>query len=67
MLLTSGQVLCWDENDEQLGEIQSINANKTDRFVLSEVVKHANKFSISKWREWSQELTKEEFINITGL
>lgn len=65
--LTSGQALVF-ENSNQVPEEQiKFKAGQSNTKELKRIVKRCNKFFIAKWSEWIVELTKDEFLIVTGL
>lgn len=67
-LLTSGQVLAFDQKDNQIFLLQaSFGEGKQNPYLLKKMAENASKFNLVAWDKWVQELTKEEFIKITHL
>ena len=67
-LLTSGQVLAFDQKDNQILPLQALfGESKQNPYLLKKMAENASKFNLMAWGEWIQELTKEEFIKITHL
>ena len=66
--LTSGQCLIFDEFGQQIPELQIHFSNGQKNQFIFELVAHAcEKFSIGKFREWMQEVDKEDFLTLTRL
>ena len=66
--LTSGQCLIFDKEGEQIGDLQAEFTNgETNKWLLKLVAEHAEKFTLGKFREWMQEMDKEDFIRVTHL
>jgi hypothetical protein len=67
-LLTSGQCLVFDKEDQQIVDLQLMFANgETNPYLLKQMALHAKKFTIGKFREWTHELTQTEFMKIANL
>lgn len=66
--LTSNQALIFDKEGNQITELQSIFANgEPNRKLLLQIAENCEVLSIGKWREWQQELSKEDFIKLLHL
>lgn len=68
VFLTSGQCLIFDKEGVQIGDLQGeFTSGETNRWLLKQVAEHAEKFTLGKFREWMQEMNKEDFMRITHL
>jgi len=66
--LTSGQCLIFDKEGAQIGDLQAeFTSGETNRWLLKQIAEHAEKFTLGKFREWIQEMNKEDFMRITHL
>lgn len=66
--LTSGQCLIFDEDDNQIVDLQIEFCNgETNMWLLKLIAEHAEKITIGKFREWMQEIDKDDFLRITHL
>jgi|SRR5690554_1640156 len=66
--LTSGQCLIFDKEGKQIPDLQAeFTSGETNTWLLKLVAEHAEKFTLCKFREWSQEMDKEGFIRVTHL
>lgn len=67
-LLTSGQCLIFNDNGEQIGDLQAeFTSGEVNIWLLSQIAEHATKFTIASFRNWMQDMDKDEFIRITHL
>ena len=66
--LTSGQCLIFDKEGKQIGDLQAeFTSGETNTWLLKLVAEHAEKFTLGKFREWMQEVSKEDFLVLTNL
>jgi len=68
VFLTSGQCLIFDKEEKQICHLQQeFTSGETNIQLLKLVAEHAEKFTLGKFREWMQEMDKEEFLRVTHL
>jgi len=68
IFFTSGQCMIFDEKQNQIIELQAEFINGEANIpLLKRIVEHAEKITLCKWREWVQDVDKEDFIRITHL
>jgi hypothetical protein len=66
--LTSGQCLIFDKEGKQISDLQAEFVNgETNILLLKLVAEYAEKFTLGKFREWMQEMDKEDFLRVTHL
>ena len=67
--LTSGQCLIFDKDGKQIPELQSklCKPKHGNIGLLKKVANSSKKFTIGKFREWMQEISKEDFFVLTNL
>ncbi len=67
--LTSGQCLIFDKDGNQISELQKelCKPKHGNIELLKKVANNAEKFTIGKFREWMQEVSKEDFLVLTNL
>jgi len=66
---TSGQCLIFDKEGNQIPELQAelCKPKHGNIELLKKVANKAEKFTIGKFREWMQEVSKEDFLVLTNL
>lgn len=65
VFLTSGQCLIFDKEGKQIDDLQAEFTNgETNTPLLKLVAEHAEKFTLAKFREWMQEMDKEDFLGL---
>lgn len=68
IFFTSGQCIILDKNGDQIIDLQiKFVSEESNIPLLKRIVEHAEKFTLCKWREWVQDVNKEDFIRITHL
>ena len=68
VFLTSGQCLIFDKEGNQIDDLQAeFTSGETNIPLLKLVAEHAKKFTLGKFREWMQEMDKEDFLRVTHL
>ena len=68
VFLTSGQCLIFDKEGNQIDDLQAeFTSGETNTPLLKLVAEHAKKFTLGKFREWMQEMDKEDFLRVTHL
>lgn len=66
--LASNQALIWDKQDKQIPELQKLfKPNKPNRKLLLRVAESCVEHTIGVWPEWSQCVTKEDFVSLLHL
>lgn len=73
-LMTNRNTLFFDENEEQLINLQeTINWRPIPSYesykvesVLKQIIKDRPNIYISRWMNWTQEISLEEFISLIG-
>jgi len=67
--LVGGSVLVWDCNDNQIIELQQVFIfERTFNYsLLKRIAENAQKIYIGKWREWTVNITFDDFMEITNI
>lgn len=67
-LFTSGQVMVWDKDGNQIRQLQiEFNPGNKKRELLSQVIENCEVFNISCFREWNKKLSKDEIKGLLML
>jgi len=61
ILFTNGHILAFTLDD------CLILRREQDKAVLLDLLKNGERFFISKWAEWTHEISREEFAALTGV
>lgn len=72
IFLTSGQLMVWDKDENQIDELQAEFTDLSkpvNRILMKRIADKSKHFSIMKWGHggWIHELTKDEFYRLTGI
>ena len=66
-LYTNRNVDAFGADGHQIPEIQEcLTCYNHDPMMVKLVAEHATTFTISKWREWAHEISREEFLYLMG-
>ena len=68
VFFSSGQCFIFDKEGNQITELQVPFLNGEINIPLLKVIaENAEKFTLAKFREWKQDLDKEDFFRFTNL
>jgi len=68
ILFTNRNCLIFDENGEQITDYQmAISCSHIDPDIARKATEESETFSISKFRQWIQEITREEMQYLLGV